>query len=59
MKVMLLIVGLVTLLCTIGCEEEREHRHGEPRGGAYDNYYQGYGHQGYQGYPNYNGWDNR
>lgn len=42
-------VGLLTLIGSVGCEEEHEHR--QPYGGTYNGYYEGYGH----GYNDYNG----
>ncbi len=55
MKAIALLIGLglLTMVCTTACEEEGHEHHGY--GGAYDGYYQGYGHGEYGGYPDYNG----
>ncbi len=64
MKTLIFGLSLVALLVATGCEEEHEHGHHGPYGGAYDNTYGGYGYghdywehhdNPYQGYPNYNG----
>lgn len=60
MKSIALLIGisLLTLLGTVGCEEEHEHHHGG-YGGAYDGGYQGYGHGYGQGhYDSYGYWHN-
>jgi len=44
MKLIVYLVGLVTLLAAAGCEWD-EHHHG--RGGDYDGYSRGYGHEAY------------
>ena len=48
--ILLIGLGLLTLVGTVGCEEEHEHHHG-PYGGAYDANYRGYGHEGHPGWP--------
>ena len=51
--IFLIGLGLLTLVGTVGCEEEHEHHHHGAYGGAYDGYYQGYGYgnQAYPGWP--------
>ena len=52
MKAILLLIGIgVLTFGTFGCEEWEEHEHHEHHGGAYDGYYQGYGHGEYREYP--------
>jgi|tagenome__1003787_1003787.scaffolds.fasta_scaffold12119826_1 hypothetical protein len=57
MKVVMRLIGLVTLLAAAGCEYDHEHHH-HYQGGAYDHYNDGYGRGGgydgtYQGSPYY------
>ena len=51
--ILLLGLGLLMLVGTIGCEEEHEHFHRGGYGGAYDGHYQGYGHGGWPDYDGY------
>jgi hypothetical protein len=53
MKAIILLIGIgILTFGTAGCEWG-EHEHHEHSGGAYDGYYQGYGHGEYPGYPDY------
>ncbi len=49
MKTIILLIGLglLTILGTVGCEEEEHEHHHGAYGGAYDGYYNGYGHGGW------------
>lgn len=55
MKYFVYLMGLLSLLFVMGCEDEHEHH--EHHGGAYDGTYNGYGHGEYRAYPDqyYNG----
>ena len=44
------LIGVATLLTTIGCEIEEGHRYHHYRGGVYDDSYRGYGHGEYRDY---------
>jgi hypothetical protein len=53
MKIIIVLLSLLGLMFTVGCEEEHEH-HG-PYGGAYDGTYGGHDH-GYYYPDNGGGW---
>jgi len=45
MKIIAILVSLLGLMFTVGCDEEHEHYHHGPYGGSYEGSYPGgYGH---------------
>ena len=48
MKYFVYLMGLLSLLFVMGCEDQHEHHE---HGGAYDRTYNGYGHGEYRAFP--------
>ncbi|HSU55469.1 MAG TPA: hypothetical protein VLT36_15545 [Candidatus Dormibacteraeota bacterium] len=55
MKLIVCLVGLSALLTMTGCDWDHDHHH-HHEGGAYNGYYQGYGHEAA---PYDNHWEHR